>query len=103
MNLKTFTENLLEIIELEKEKKAIEMLSNAYIQKAKIKNQILQIELENIDPESRSSIEKQQMKIAKNNEKYKQLLMELELIRASINALETFLKVYEKSKQEEVI
>lgn len=100
MNLKTFTEDLLEIIELEKEKQAVEMLSNAYIQKAKIKNQILQIELENIDPESRASIEKQQLKIAKQNEKYKDLLMQLELIRAGINALETFLKIYEKNSLE---
>ena len=100
MNLKTFTENLLEIVELEKEKEAVKLLSNAYLQKAKIKNQILQIELENIDPESRASIEKQQMKIAKQNEKYKDLLMQLELIRAGINALETFLNIYEKSKQE---
>lgn len=100
MNLKTFTENLLEIVELEKEKEAVKLLSNAYLQKAKIKNQILQIELENIDPESRASIEKQQMKIAKQNEEYKDLLMQLELIRAGINALETFLNIYEKSKQE---
>jgi len=99
MNLKTFTENLLDIIELEKEKEAVKILSNAYIQKAKIRNEILQIELENIDPESRSSIEKQQIKIAKTNEKYKDLLMKLELIKAGINALETFLKVYEKNKQ----
>ena len=100
MNLKTFTENLLEIVELEKEKEAVKLLSNAYLQKAKIKNQILQIELENIDPESRASIEKQQMKIAKQNEEYKDLLMQLELIRAGINALETFLTVYGKSKVE---
>ena len=100
MNLKTFTEDLLEVIEFEKEKEAVKLLSNAYIQKAKIKNQILQIELENIDPESRASIEKQQMKIAKQNEQYKDLLMQLELIRAGINALETFLNIYEKSKQE---
>ena len=100
MNLKTFTEDLLEIIELEKEKEAVKLLSNAYIQKAKIKNQILQIELNSLDPESRASIEKQQMKIAKQNEKYRELLMQLELIRAGINALETFLNIYEKSKQE---
>ncbi len=100
MNLKTFTEDLLGIIEQEKEKEAVKLLSNAYIQKAKIKNLILQIELENIDPENRASIEKQQMKIAKQNEQYKDLLMQLELIRAGINALETFLNIYEKSKQE---
>ena len=100
MNLKTFTEDLLGIIEQEKEKEAVKLLSNAYIQKAKIKNLILQIELENIDPENRASIEKQQMKIAKQNEQYRDLLMQLELIRAGINALETFLNIYEKSKQE---
>ena len=100
MNLKTFTEDLLEVIEFEKDKEAVKLLSNAYIQKAKIKNQILQIELNSLDPESRASIEKQQMKIAKQNEKYRELLMQLELIRAGINALETFLTLYGKSKVE---
>jgi len=100
MNLQEFIQQTLETVEMPQPEKAVKLLSFAYIQKANIKNKILQIELQNIDPESRASIEKQQMKIAKQNEEYKQLLMELELIRAGINALEIFLKLHQQNFQE---
>lgn len=97
MSLKNFIEEIMEVKDIETAKS---LLTKAYLTRAKLRNRIFQIELENIDFDSRTSIEKQQMKIAKTNEEYRQLLMDLELIKAGINALEIFLKIYEKSKQE---
>ncbi len=96
MSLKNFTEEMMEIKDIET---ARVLLTKAYFTKAEVKNRIFQIELENIDFDSRTSIEKQQMKIAKTNEEYRQLLQELELLRAGINALELYIKLYEKNQE----
>ena len=98
MSIKTFTEELLGIVENQQDIEAVRLLAKAHIRKAEVENRIFEIELENIDPDSRVAIEKQQMKIAQQNEEYKNLRIEYELLKAGINALEIFLKVYIQRK-----
>ena len=102
MNLKQTIQNFIEGIDWISPKEPAELLMKAYTYKAQLKNRIFEIELQNIDPTSRTALEKQQMQIAKENEEYRQLQTELELINAGIKALETYLKVYEINQKEDI-